>query len=545
MELYSVVLSTTMLCLAMVFGSGGNITLLISMCAYKLLHKLQYILISMLLLTSLTLDLVWCPLEVCHLLQHYHSNMSANATFTLAGPSLYIFIITALTCIIVVICFQHVCTLTEKLNCVSRHMIAVVAVVMCITLVLGLAVGYGLLSSHNEEMTNESYQVLNKQSFIYRIVVFSFWILIGVLMFVVVMTFHSRSSVDTNNVDMASDYSEPPTPERLNMNIPTLLIKSIDEDGVSTDDPEAEAVPPTIMQGASSLKEDNMSTIGDLPTPSKSKSHHLGDNMAAILGRRRHTIGQIGPAGLVDVAQKAKTYNYVRKFSVDINALQAQLENPKIHGGKSPFLSDTELQKNTQNDNKLDLARRPHTPLLDMRRMEGQGQEGMSPPSPDDLQIATPGDNVNENASPNGENGHSVDRRNSSHGTMSPPFITLSQTTGDELHDNRPEKGTQFLKLSCLLLLTFIFCLLPMFVTEIVRDVLSQTAYVNILTCTMALSVVQTIIFPHVLFCMDNSIHTAVHTFFGKLHTRLVHICYGRLPVPTTEQDNHISVTQV
>jgi hypothetical protein len=45
--------------------------------------------------------------------------------------------------------------------------------------------------------------------------------------------------------------------------------------------------------------------------------------------RRRHTIGQIGSTGL-DVMEKAKQYNYVRKFSVDIQALQAQLENPKM-----------------------------------------------------------------------------------------------------------------------------------------------------------------------------------------------------------------------
>lgn len=85
-------------------------------------------------------------------------------------------------------------------------------------------------------------------------------------------------------------------------------------------------------------KEDNTSTLGDLPSPSRSKGSHLGVNMAAYLGRRRHTIGQIGTTG-IEPLERAKQYNYVRKFSVDIQALQAQLENPKRHASDFPFSS--------------------------------------------------------------------------------------------------------------------------------------------------------------------------------------------------------------
>ena len=76
-----------------------------------------------------------------------------------------------------------------------------------------------------------------------------------------------------------------------------------------------------------------------------------------VLGRRRHTICQIGdsssgagggvnPGGGSgnDPIGKAKQYNYVRKFSVDISALQAQLQNPKIFKD-APFQSDVDLTK--------------------------------------------------------------------------------------------------------------------------------------------------------------------------------------------------------
>jgi hypothetical protein len=46
-----------------------------------------------------------------------------------------------------------------------------------------------------------------------------------------------------------------------------------------------------------------------------------------VLGRRRHTICQIGDSSTPpDTIAKAKQYNYVRKFSVDISALQVQLQ---------------------------------------------------------------------------------------------------------------------------------------------------------------------------------------------------------------------------
>ncbi|XP_033742648.1 uncharacterized protein LOC117329059 [Pecten maximus] len=555
MELYSIVLSTTMLCLAMVFGTGGNITILVSLCTYRLLRKHHYILIAMFLVTCLILDIVWCPMEIYHLIQHHHDNTAVDATFTFAGQSLYIFLITTILCILSIVSVQSLCKLSS--NWISRHFVLALTLAVSLILVLSVAVGYGVLSSIREGNTKPTeYQILNEESYNYRIIVYSFslWMAISFVMLITLVICRRKTAKDLN-VDIASEYSEPPTPERLN--IPTLLIKGSEEEG---SDNEKEEDKKSIsnsqrflsMQGASSTKEDNMSTIGELPSPSKSKisSNHLGVNMAAILGRRRHTIGQIGPTGL-DVGEKTKQYNYVRKFSVDIEALQAQLENPKVYGGAISFRSDTELQKSTQNDNKMELPQRPHTPLLDMRlsglhktQLEEKNEENSDEENVDkDDDVSNKEDYDMENAN------HICEKlQNSSHETLSPPIITLSETTGDELNepmaDNRFNKGMSHYRLTCLLLVTFVCCLLPMFITEAVRGLLSQRAYINILTCTMSLSVVQTIIFPHILFCMDNFTHLAVHTFFGKVHAQVMHMCYGHHQVPTSEHVD-ITVTQV
>ncbi|XP_021363008.1 uncharacterized protein LOC110456540 [Mizuhopecten yessoensis] len=556
MELYSIVLSTTMLCLAMVFGTGGNVTLLMSLCTYRLLRKHHYILIAIFLITCLILDVIWCPMEIYHLIQHHHDNSAVDATFTFAGQSLYIFLITTILCILSIVSIQSLCKLSS--NWISRHIVLALITVISLILVLCLAVGYGVLSSYSEGNTKPTeYQILNEESYNYRIAVYSFslWMAISFAMLITLVICRRKTAKDLS-VDIASEYSEPPTPEQLN--IPTLLIKGSEEEGSDNEkDEDKKSISNSqrflSLQGATSTKEDNMSTVGELPSPSMPKisSNHLGVNMAAILGRRRHTIGQIGPTGL-DVGGKNKQYNYVRKFSVDIQALQAQLENPKMYGGTISFRSDTELQKSSQNENKMELPQRPHTPLLDMRltgvhkiQLEEKNEE-------DSMEEEENADKVDDvsNKEEDIENANHICEKlqNSSHETLSPPIITLSETTGDELNEplanNRFNKGTSHYRLTCLLLVTFVCCLLPMFITEAVRELLSQRAYVNILTCTMSLSVVQTIIFPHILFCMDNFTHIAVHTFFGKVHGQVMHMCYGHHQVPTSEQVD-ITVTQV
>ncbi|KAJ8321245.1 hypothetical protein KUTeg_001202 [Tegillarca granosa] len=337
--------------------------------------------------------------------------------------------------------------ISENFNYLSRCLFAVFSILLSVVFIFGSAIGYGLISYHQEKYTPDetSYHVLNEKSFIFRIILFSGMIAVLVLIVIIMITLYTmkKRHDEKHEAEVCSEYSEPPTPERLN--IPTLLIKGAEDE----------------HNEETNIKDDNTSTLGDLPSPSRTKNHHLGVNMAAILGRRRHTIGQIGTTGL-EVMEKAKQYNYVRKFSVDIQALQAQLENPKIHGGNFPFRSDTELQMSTQNDKRdPSLLKRPLTPILNLRTKEREDDEEEENEEVDKC--------INE-------------RRNSSYETMSPPIITLSETTAEELrlHEARSEKGPNSIKLCCLLVVTFICCLLPMFITDTVRGYLSHTAYINI-----------------------------------------------------------------
>ncbi|KAK3100439.1 hypothetical protein FSP39_019995 [Pinctada imbricata] len=557
MELYTVVLSVTTLSVAMIFGTGGNIILLFSVIVSRLVKRLRYGLIALLLFASLLFDLIYCPTEIYHLISHYHSTNSellASPSIKFAAPSMYLFLITGITCVLILISVYNLCVLTDKFKCLYRYVLSAFCVVLSLAIMLGPSISYGVMSKSTEGSDSmQSYHILNSDSFIFRVIIYSLWIFLAVLVLVGMISFIlvTKHTIKRQTRDESSVYSEPPTPERLN--IPTLLIKGTDDasnaDNDKDDcDEELEEEEDEIQilplrnsllnkNDSHSTKEDNTSTLGDLPSPSRTKNHHLGVNMAAYLGRRRHTIGQIGTTGLEHL-EKAKNYNYVRKFSVDIQALQAQLENPKIHA-EFPFRSDTELQKSGQNSDKKDLTliQRAHTPTIDTRQMQNESSDSK-----------TKSDSNHDVRTEVEEKEQTSNVQDSSHETLSPPVITLSETTADECHDtpdtSTMDKSSSFIKLSTLLVTTFIFCLLPMFITETVRDHLSKNAYINILTCTLALSVIQTIIYPHIVFCMDNLVHSSVHKLLRSAHAHAMHICYNRQEVPTSEQPE-VNVTQV
>ena len=552
MELYSVVLSVTTLSLAMVFGGGGNIIIILSLVVCRLMTRIRYILLTLLLVTSLLFNLVYCPTEIYHLITHYHSNNAADnslSSIKFAAPSMYLFLITGLTCVLVLISVYNLCVLTDKFKCLYRYVLSVFCVILSLAIMLGPSIGYGIMSKNSENEKNmQSFHILNASSFIFRVVVYSLWISLALLVLVGMLSFIfvTKNTIRRQSREVSSVYSEPPTPERIN--IPTLLIKGADDNqSVANDEEEGEEGTDDMKirslgnsqkllgrNDSHSIKEDNTSTIGDLPSPSRTKNNHLGVNMAAYLGRRRHTIGQIGTTGLEHM-EKAKQYNYVRKFSVDIQALQAQLENPKIHA-EFPFRSDTDLQK--QNSENRNILERPRTPNIDTRQMQA-----VTKITKEDCDS-----NKDNNTNDEDSKDHVGNLQDSSHETLSPPVITLSETTAEECHETSNnsalEKSSSFIKLSSLLVTTFVCCLLPMFITETVRNHLSETAYINILTCTVALSVVQTIIYPHVMFCMDNVIHEAVHKLVRSVHAHVMHLCYDRQQVPTFDQGD-VSVTQV
>ncbi|XP_062570279.1 uncharacterized protein LOC134232348 [Saccostrea cucullata] len=532
LELYSWIFSVIVLCLSILVGTSGNILVIIAMCSNRLFRKVRYALLLLLMAAALFTDLVYCPVELVRIFLYSNSDTSWM-DLKYVSSSMYLIVFSAISCVLLFISLKNLCIITEKFTRTYRYALCAFCVVTALLVILCPAVGYGILSNMDEENNSSfaPYHILNERAFLFRITYFSLWlmiilfVLVGMISFMVV-TYKAKQS----DLDLSSDFSHPHSPDKAK--IPKVLVKK-SENSLHSDEEEEEEEeeePGNRLLDSYSGKEDNTSTIGDLPSPSRSKGSHLGVNMAAYLGRRRHTIGQIGTTGL-ETMEKAKQYNYVRKFSVDIQALQAQLENPKRHASDFPFSSDTEIQKSLQkSNNKEDILKRirlaQQSPLVQNNKTS-------------DCEKETNSDSQSSGNSEKASNEvlHEL-----------PPLLTLSETTADEFRERAQEKdpSASFIKLSCSLVLTFLCFMLPMFITETLKELISVTAYINVLSSTLALSTAQTIIFPLIILFLDIKVHTCFQKMVSSLHLKCFGLCYQREAVPSSShEEEDISNTQV
>ena len=84
----------------------------------------------------------------------------------------------------------------------------------------------------------------------------------------------------------------------------------------------------------------------------------MRQKLARNTSGRRHTVANIGDNPLRQMRRGSynelnggkgnNSYNYIRKWSVDITALQDQLENPKLHGGEFTFPSFLKAKEDEQ-----------------------------------------------------------------------------------------------------------------------------------------------------------------------------------------------------
>ena len=539
LELPTTIVSAIVLSLAVLLGTCGNVFVLMAVCRNRLYRKVRYALLLLLTAASLMMDLIYCPMEVVRIIMYLKSNDSWMQ-LKFVTTSMYLIFFTAISCVLLFISLKNLCIITEKFTQIYRYALCAFCVISTLLLILCPAVGYGVLSNIEETpsgSSDTSFHILNEKSSLFRITYFSLWMIIilfvlaGMISFIVV-TYRAKQT----DVDRSSDYSQS---QRKNKPIiPKVLVKtarnshhseSDEEEAEDEEEEEDEEEASNQFLDSYSGKEDNTSTLGDLPSPSRSKGSHLGVNMAAYLGRRRHTIGQIGTTG-IEPLEKAKQYNYVRKFSVDIQALQAQLENPKRHASDFPFSSDTEIQKSLQKANeKDDIIKR-----IKLAQQSPLVKNNSTSESVKDM------DNESESSRKSEKDSSEIMQE-------LPPLLTISETT-DEFRERAKKRdpSSNFIKLSCSLVLTFMCCVLPMFVTEILKVFLSVSRYVNVITFALALSTVQTIVFPLIILVLDFNIHRSFQGMVVSVHRKCLGLHYQREAVPTSNHgEDHISNTQV
>ena len=612
MELYSIVFSSTMLCLGILFGGGGCVTVLIAMFLYKLMNKLRYILIAVLLFMCCGFDFIWCPVEISRLVLHHqsvNSNMISDQVILdlkYFGCSLYILLLCALAAIIVLISVQNFMKMAKKYDDLSKLKLGIIILLLWVLFSVSLTIVYVISSLASAE--EKVYHSINRTSFLFKLTIQTIWIILLLIPIFLMLSFYLYKKFYSHAVERDSEMSDLHSTD--NITVPTLLVKSVEE--LEEEEEDENSLPPlpspdsikesrsgspasqSAMKKRSGSPSSNRVLFADEPSPTKERVHsnfgdklktqtHLGVNMAAILGRRRHTIAQISDPQL-DLFQKAKTYTYVRKFSVDISALQAQLENPKVHSDDFPFHSQQDIQSSTKD------SEQPNSLKMDLQREQfkrsfdevGRSQEIKEEPelnendtkeiekihdtesnakntSNQDQEIETQSiRSARSNRSVRSNRSNRSIRSNRSYRDSicpTPPLISLTQSDGEEkqielndIDENsntevvKKKKTPNLFKLSCILVLTFILSILPMFITELARSHLNPNAYLNTITCTTAISIVQTMIYPQIIFCMDTNINKAVHHSFVKARRWIMHIFYKHQEVSMAED---ISDTEV
>ena len=605
MELYSIVFSSTMLCLGILFGGGGCVTVLIAMFLYNLLRKLRYILLAMLLIVCCGFDFIWCPTEISRLVLH-HQNVNTNVIsddvildLKYFGCSMYILLLCALAAIIVLICIQNFIKVIQKYEGIPKLKFGIIVLLLWILFSVSLTVVYIVISL--SEVDEQVYHSINRTSFMFKLSVQTLWIILLLIPVLLMITFYLYKKFHVNTLEKDSELSDLHSTD--NITVPTLLVKSVEE--LEEEEEDENSLPPlpspdsikesrsgspasqSAMKKRSGSPSSNRVIFADEPSPTKGRGSsnfgdklktqtHLGVNMAAILGRRRHTIAQISDPQL-DLFQKAKTYTYVRKFSVDISALQAQLENPKIHNDEFPFHSQQDIQASGQDSEKPDslqlkmgLNRQQFKRSIDevarsqeIKEEPELNENDIKECDKTEIKADYESDTKTANNHAQEAETQSIRSARSNRSNRSyrdsicptPPLISLTQSDGEEkqieLNDNdissnpdgvKRKKSPNLFKISCLLVVTFILSILPMFITEMTRDHLTPNAYLNTITCTTAISIVQTMVYPQIIFCMDANINKAVHHSFVKARRWIMHIFYKHEEVSTVED---ISDTEV
>ena len=81
----------------------------------------------------------------------------------------------------------------------------------------------------------------------------------------------------------------------------------------------------------------------------------------------------------------------------------------------------------------------------------------------------------------------------------------------------------QLARLALMLSTTFCLSMLPLLVTELARNSVTSLTYVNVHTFCLAVSSLQTVVYPQLLAWADHVVHRSLKT----LHTRLYRVmCY-------------------
>ncbi|GAB1599958.1 uncharacterized protein LOC115213907 [Argonauta hians] len=473
---HSLIISMFALAFTAVVGFLSSCVVITTLAIGHLIKRHYYVLLTTLLIVAIVFNVIWSPLEVICLLM-YHSGNAMFLSVKESTHALYLFLITTKAGLLVLIVLWF---LLSQYGCSKTCQKFLVFIGLPFVLIIGVAIGvlYGVLSYLYELPTDgqQFYHMFNIKSYITKILVLT--IIIG-LLFVASL------------ILLAIKLKEKPNKKPRVNSVTSMSEQSITLPTLSPDDSVSEYKELKPKPSRKSSQPPNHLLVSPNPpdmTQNQSEAHKKNSfsfNSGALMnmfGRRRHTIcqfGEIGDTGFTDHQTQAQGYQYVRKFSVDVAALQAQLEDPKSHSSISSFKSAE------------DLAPNPFLP------------SNIQTPS----SIEEPSTSFK-----------STSKKSS---VVPPPRILVESMAEEESHQTTSKEFQNFSMSQCYticvtLLISFLISVAPVFVTEAISPVIGLDFYINSLICTTALSSIITVIFPLTIMFTDSAVYKAFRAMLSQ-----------------------------
>lgn len=475
-QTYALVLSAFILAITAILGLLSSTVVITALTVGQLLKHAHYILLASLLIVSILFNVVWSPLEIVCLLM-YQSNNDLFLAIKDSAHSLYFMLLIMIGGVLSLLLLWFLFCFNSYTKKLTKYLV-VVGLPLIVLLGIGLASLYGLISLIYEKPYRDQplYHLLNRESYIVKLIVLTITIgclFIGIMIILALRMSQLTFQLSAESLTSISEHS---------ITLPTLTPS------------ESGSEYKELKQKAKQKESKGQLVVNNFPPGTKSEQGALKKNSFALnsialmqmFGRRRHTISNIGEIDLSDNGytehqRRAQGYQYVRKFSVDITALQAQLEDPKSHSSMSSFKSAEEMP-------------------------QSNASFSMGPAIKIPCSIEEPSTSATKPLKK----------------SSAPPRIMVEPVLEEDFHQTIKQRITEeqqsqnSFRLCLLLLVTYILSVIPMYITESIRSLITLDSYINSLICVTAVSSIQTVIFPHIIICTDSLVYKVLRDLITR-----------------------------
>ena len=367
-ELYTVIMSVFFLLLVTISGTVLNIAFLLCMKYVKKMCRLQYGFLINLAATNLILSVLWCPLEMATVISNYDGVALPTAICWLT-ICLYRLCMAVIFVTILALVAHRLCGLVRgKQNGCLRE---IPSIILGLVVAWVCGIGFTVISGLGMHVTAEDsmcqqFPPLSEENRLLgarvSVIATVFYLVVLTVVLIALVTVMKVKHQKKLNLD-DSNMSEIPLRHSETENCSSTSRDATPSGGCDVANLDGKA------SGSQTTRKNSTAPLIQIQVKDTEKNSDSEDELDEVdllgipprikfaqLSARRHTIADVGladnpfakgkfvPNNVGKKKGDKKGYNYVRKWSVDVSALQDQLMNPKLHVGNHPF-SDLALDK--------------------------------------------------------------------------------------------------------------------------------------------------------------------------------------------------------